>query len=117
MTTMIFMNIDLFYRLFKNMKGLLYSVWDVYVNIRTQNLNQKCYYNYYIWIPNIVKGGAKGPGLFFIIPCIDNYRCVDLRTVSFNVPPQEVMLLLKVLFHSFAKSQIYFEYRFYQKIQ
>ena len=22
------------------------------------------------------KGGASGPGLFFILPCIDNYRCV-----------------------------------------
>ena len=23
------------------------------------------------------KGGAKGPGIFFIIPCIDTYRKVD----------------------------------------
>merc|ERR1712223_1929878 len=37
------------------------------------------------------KGGAKGPGIFFIIPCIDTYRKVDLRTVSFDVPPQEVL--------------------------
>ena len=29
-------------------------------------------------------------GLFFIIPCMDNYIKVDLRTVSFDVPPQEV---------------------------
>ena len=36
------------------------------------------------------KGGAKGPGIFFIIPCIDTYGKVDLRTVSFDVPPQEV---------------------------
>jgi len=35
--------------------------------------------------------GAKGPGIFFIIPCIDNYMKVDLRTVSFDVPPQEVL--------------------------
>ena len=35
-------------------------------------------------------GGAKGPGLFFIMPCIDTYKRVDLRTVSFDVPPQEV---------------------------
>ena len=35
-------------------------------------------------------GGAKGPGIFFIIPCIDSYQKVDLRTVSFDVPPQEV---------------------------
>merc|ERR1719188_2589340 len=36
-------------------------------------------------------GGAKGPGLFFIMPCIDTYQKVDLRTVSFDVPPQEVL--------------------------
>ena len=35
---------------------------------------------------------VQGPGIFFIIPCIDSYRCVDLRTVSFDVPPQEVRL-------------------------
>lgn len=29
-------------------------------------------------------------GLFFILPCIDTYRKIDLRTVSFDVPPQEV---------------------------
>merc|ERR1712213_181922 len=32
-------------------------------------------------------GGAKGPGLFFVLPCIDTYRCVDLRTGAFDVPP------------------------------
>ena len=39
-------------------------------------------------------GGAKGPGIFFVIPCLDNYRRVDLRTVSFDVPPQEVALCM-----------------------
>ena len=38
----------------------------------------------------LLKGGAKGPGIFFVVPCIDSYRKVDLRTVSFDVPPQEV---------------------------
>lgn len=36
-------------------------------------------------------GGARGPGVFFILPCIDNSCIVDLRTVSFDVPPQEVL--------------------------
>ena len=36
-------------------------------------------------------GGAKGPGLFFIMPCVDSYKKVDLRTVSFDVPPQEIL--------------------------
>lgn len=38
-----------------------------------------------------IRPGAKGPGVFFVLPCIDNYNKVDLRTVSFNVPPQEVL--------------------------
>ena len=36
-------------------------------------------------------GGAKGPGLFFIIPCTDEYRQVDLRTRIFDIPPQEIL--------------------------
>ena len=33
-------------------------------------------------------------GLFFIIPCVDDYRVVDMRTVSFDVPPQEASFLV-----------------------
>src|SRR5215470_14313712 len=33
----------------------------------------------------------KGPGLFFIIPIVDRVVKVDLRTVTLNVPPQEVI--------------------------
>jgi len=39
----------------------------------------------------VKKGDAVGPGLFFIIPCIDEIQVVDLRTVSFDVPPQEIL--------------------------
>uniref|UniRef100_H2Y7E1 Band 7 domain-containing protein n=1 Tax=Ciona savignyi TaxID=51511 RepID=H2Y7E1_CIOSA len=39
----------------------------------------------------LVSGGAKGPGIFFIIPCTDEYRKVDMRTKSFDVPPQEIL--------------------------
>jgi len=35
-------------------------------------------------------GGARGPGIFFVLPCVDTYCKVDLRTVSFDVAPQEV---------------------------
>ncbi|NHW23219.1 MAG: slipin family protein [Archaeoglobales archaeon] len=35
--------------------------------------------------------GAKGPGLFFIIPFLDNMVKVDLRTVTYDVPAQEVV--------------------------
>jgi len=36
-------------------------------------------------------------GLFFIIPCTDTYSKVDLRTVSFDVPPQEVSRVVRSL--------------------
>ncbi|CAF4973930.1 unnamed protein product, partial [Rotaria sp. Silwood1] len=39
----------------------------------------------------ILPGGAKGPGLFFILPCVDTIMKVDLRTVTFDVPPQEIL--------------------------
>jgi len=35
--------------------------------------------------------GAKGPGIFFIIPVIDRMYKVDLRTKVLDVPVQEVM--------------------------
>ncbi len=35
--------------------------------------------------------GLKGPGLYLLIPFIDKAVTVDLRTVTLNVPPQEVI--------------------------
>jgi regulator of protease activity HflC (stomatin/prohibitin superfamily) len=35
--------------------------------------------------------GAKGPGLFFIIPIIDRMVKVDLRTITLDVPSQEAI--------------------------
>ncbi|MDP3047519.1 MAG: SPFH domain-containing protein [Chloroflexota bacterium] len=35
--------------------------------------------------------GARGPGLFFIIPIVDRMVRVDLRTVTMDVPGQEVI--------------------------
>ncbi|RNA19222.1 erythrocyte band 7 integral membrane [Brachionus plicatilis] len=46
----------------------------------------------------ILSGGAKGPGLFFIVPYlighkkgVDSIVNVDLRSVTFDVPPQEIL--------------------------
>ncbi|XP_051963534.1 stomatin-like [Xyrauchen texanus] len=33
----------------------------------------------------------KGPGICFVLPCTDTFRKVDLRTVSFDIPPQEIL--------------------------
>lgn len=38
-----------------------------------------------------IGGGAKGPGLFFVLPCIDDMINIDLRTITIDVPPQEIL--------------------------
>ena len=38
-----------------------------------------------------VQGGPKGPGLFVLLPLIDNMVKIDLRTVTMDVPPQDVI--------------------------
>ncbi|MGH0133611.1 UNVERIFIED_CONTAM: hypothetical protein FKN15_053463 [Acipenser sinensis] len=49
----------------------------------------------------ITSGKAKGPGMscffplftgiFFVLPCTDTFVKVDMRTISFDIPPQEVI--------------------------
>merc|ERR1719245_425592 len=39
----------------------------------------------------LLKGGSRGPGIFFVLPCIETYQKVDLRTITLGVPPQEVL--------------------------
>ena len=34
---------------------------------------------------------SSGPGLFCIIPCTDTFRLVDKRTISFDIPAQEIL--------------------------
>ena len=38
-----------------------------------------------------VQGRAKGPGLFLLVPMVDKMIKVDLRTVTMDVPPQDVI--------------------------
>ncbi|KAI1296839.1 Band 7 protein [Halotydeus destructor] len=40
----------------------------------------------------LVQGCPKGPGLIFVVPCIDTMVKVDLRTFNFTIPTSEVML-------------------------
>ncbi len=38
-----------------------------------------------------VRGGAKGPGLFILWPYIDRMEKVDLRIITMDVPPQDII--------------------------
>jgi len=35
--------------------------------------------------------GAKGPGIFLLIPIVDKMQKISLRTITLDVPPQEVI--------------------------
>ena len=32
-------------------------------------------------------------GVFFVIPCVDVYEKIDMRTGTYEIPPQEVRLI------------------------
>ena len=38
----------------------------------------------------LLTGGARGPGVFFINPCVDIYEKIDMRTATYEIPPQEI---------------------------
>merc|ERR1719362_2562011 len=39
----------------------------------------------------LLAGGARGPGVFFVIPCVDIYEKIDMRSQTFEIPPQEIL--------------------------
>ncbi|KAF5895941.1 erythrocyte band 7 integral membrane protein-like, partial [Clarias magur] len=39
----------------------------------------------------IMDRNPKGPGIFFILPCVDTFMKVDLRSKTFQIPPQEIL--------------------------
>jgi regulator of protease activity HflC (stomatin/prohibitin superfamily) len=43
----------------------------------------------------LLTGGARGPGVFFIIPCVDIYEKIDMKSKTFEISPQVVMSDLK----------------------
>lgn len=39
----------------------------------------------------LAKDGARGPGIFWVLPCTDTFHIVDLRTQTFDCPSQEIL--------------------------
>ena len=44
----------------------------------------------------LLAGGARGPGVFFVVPCVDRFEIVDMRIQTFDIPPQEVATALAI---------------------
>jgi len=53
-----------------------------------------------------VQRPAKGPGIFFFVPCIDSWRTVDMRICTIDVPPQNMMTKDSVTCH--VNAVVYF---------
>ena len=62
----------------------------VFLNIKRNYLYQEYERSVIFRLGRLLSGGARGPGVFFIIPCVDHYEKIDMRTQTYDVPPQEV---------------------------
>jgi erythrocyte band 7 integral membrane protein len=66
--------VRIFYPSLKLLSSLIYKEYERAVTFR---------------LGRLISGGAKGPGVFFIIPCVDVYEKIDMRTCTYEIPPQE----------------------------
>ena len=55
--------------------------------------------------------------VFFIIPCLDVYQKIDMRTSSYDVPPQEVCCLVLDFHHCQRLSSILSEWKQYLSLK
>ena len=62
----------------------------------------------------LLSGGARGPGVFFVIPCVDVYQKIDMRTQTYDVPPQEI--LTKDSVTVFVNAIMYYKVRSREKL-
>ena len=66
------------------------QVHDVFLHMMMMMMIQEYEKTVIFRLGRILTGGARGPGVFFIIPCVDIYEVIDMRVQNFSVPPQEV---------------------------
>jgi regulator of protease activity HflC (stomatin/prohibitin superfamily) len=62
-------------------------VFVLMASIRVVNEYERCV----IFRLGRVRDGAKGPGLFLIVPLIDKLVKISLQTVTMDIPPQELI--------------------------
>ena len=65
------------------------QVHDVFLHMMMMMMIQEYEKTVIFRLGRILTGGARGPGVFFIIPCVDIYEVIDMRVQNFSVPPQE----------------------------
>ena len=66
--------------------GKLHADEDMSANYHSKEYERAVIFR----LGRLLSGGARGPGVFFIIPCVDIYEKIDMRTKTYEIPPQEV---------------------------
>ena len=64
---------------------LLVGIPPIYLNILTKITSSKSMSIIPFYFKKLLTG------IFFVLPCIESYQKVDLRTITLGVPPQEVI--------------------------
>ena len=82
----------MFYLKLQNGKAFKYTNQILYYHSRITGIFKEYERAVIFRLGRLLSGGARGPGVFFIIPCVDIYEKIDMRTQTFDVPPQEVNL-------------------------
>ena len=74
-------------------KGILLTEYYYYYSPTNPNTTLLLPTTYFFFSPLL--------GIFFVLPCIESYQKVDLRTITLGVPPQEVRSFFFKLHSSF----------------
>lgn len=77
---------DLLNGLFSLLPVLIFAVWILSMGVKILNEYER---GVVFRLGRLVK--IKGPGLVFIIPIVDRMSRVDLRTITLDVPSQEII--------------------------
>ena len=104
-TTRLCKNIKIFTRWCKNMKEPWYSDSVVsyleeqraLVGVLHKDNFLGSFYSFHIFTrgqkwSHTTRMSRSISGIFFVLPCIEAYQKVDLRTITLGVPPQEVSI-------------------------
>ena len=60
---------------------------------RRENFYQEYERSVIFRLGRLLSGGARGPGVFFILPCVDTVLKIDMRSRKYEIPPQKVFMI------------------------
>ena len=80
------------------------NISENYFKLTILNFNTSHQFSFYCPIQSLKHANISG--IFFVLPCIESYQKVDLRTITLGVPPQEVLSAIKIIFLQIFVAQV-----------